>query len=292
MRWSLGAGVAVALAAGGAPAHADVSVNLEEAASGLTAPMMMVQPAGDDRRFIVRAERPGQDPDAGRRGPGRAVPRPHRQDHPAVAASSTRRACSGSRSTRTSPTTASSTSPTACRPTGRAISTSTSGGRTPTSSRSTRSPRTIPTWRTATTVRQISAIDWPQFNHNGHWIGFGPDGMLYISTGDGGYANDWGIGHNVTEGNGQDLLVAARQDPPDRRQRHVRAARTTASRPTIRSSARKARRCPRSGPTACATRGAARSTWAATTSCSAATCSRTATRRSASSRRAATTAGG
>jgi glucose/arabinose dehydrogenase len=53
--------------------------------------------------------------------------------------------------------------------------------------------------------RIITAIDWPQFNHNGHWIGFGPDGMLYISTGDGGYANDWGIGHNVTKGNGQDL---------------------------------------------------------------------------------------
>ena len=29
--------------------------------------------------------------------------------------------------------------------------------------------------------------------------------MLYVSTGDGGYANDRGIGHNVTEGNGQDL---------------------------------------------------------------------------------------
>jgi len=54
--------------------------------------------------------------------------------------------------------------------------------------------------------RIITSIDWPQFNHNGHWIDFGPDGMLYISTGDGGYANDWGIGHNVTEGNGQDLL--------------------------------------------------------------------------------------
>jgi glucose/arabinose dehydrogenase len=53
--------------------------------------------------------------------------------------------------------------------------------------------------------RIITSIPWPQFNHNGHWIGFGKDGYLYISTGDGGYANDWGIGHNVTTGNGQDL---------------------------------------------------------------------------------------
>lgn len=56
----------------------------------------------------------------------------------------------------------------------------------------------------AQSERKILRIDQPQFNHNAGALSFGPDGYLYIALGDGGNAHDQGRGHPPL-GNGQDV---------------------------------------------------------------------------------------
>jgi glucose/arabinose dehydrogenase len=60
--------------------------------------------------------------------------------------------------------------------------------------------------------RELLAIAQPEPNHNGGNIVTGPDGMLWIGTGDGGAADDRGAGH-APGGNGQSLSTLLGKPP-------------------------------------------------------------------------------
>jgi len=62
-----------------------------------------------------------------------------------------------------------------------------------------------PSIANAASATPVLSYAQPQANHNGGWIGFGPDGYLYISSGDGGGSFDSGVEHDADLGNAQDL---------------------------------------------------------------------------------------
>ena len=63
---------------------------------------------------------------------------------------------------------------------------------------------TDPAFADPATASPVLSVPQPQSNHNGGWIGFGPDGYLYVASGDGGGSNDVGVGHTPGIGNAQD----------------------------------------------------------------------------------------
>ena len=91
----------------------------------------------------------------------------------------------------------------------------------------------------------LLSIAQPQANHNGGWMGFGPDGRLYIATGDGGNANDTGPDHFEPGGNAQTTTNLLGK---------MLASRPSARAPRIPSPAA-IRSAMRFGTSGCATRG-------------------------------------
>lgn len=187
------------------PAQAEMTVNLEEVASGLTAPLAMVSPPGDDRRFIIEQHGVIKILVAD----GQLLDQPFLNIRSRVSGLGSDFDEEGLLGLAFHPDYANN---------GRfyvAYSRPLIGGDTDLGKKLWWSHTNVVAEYTVSSddpnvadhmsERIVTQIDWPQFNHDGHWIDFGPDGMLYISTGDGGYANDWGIGHDPAIGNGQDM---------------------------------------------------------------------------------------
>ena len=115
--------------------------------------------------------------------------------------------------------------------------------------------------------------DQPAGNHNGGMIAFGPDGYLYAGLGDGGGAGDrYGNGQNLGTILGTIVRIDVDGDE----------AVVPADNPFVGQDGAR----PRSGPTACATRGVSAST-ARPATCGSPMSARTSGRRSTSSRPAA-----
>ncbi len=126
-----------------------------------------------------------------------------------------------------------------------------------------------------TTRRVVIEIPHPgASNHNGGQLQFGPDGYLYLATGDGGGGGD--PFRQRTEPRGP-----PRQAAPHRPAAAHGEQRQTYTIPADNPFVGRSRRATRSGPTGCGTRGASRSTGRPATSRSA-TSARTPGRRSTS----------